>query len=393
LAEARRQTWSRFPESNTWGAYQAYGDPDFCLDPTSRVYGVVPEDVPVAVEEVLIKLDGLSPEDEPSDLSLLRKELVKIEQDCASDWLKQGTLQEHLGRAYSEYRLFKEAIEHYQKAAETEDSSNPATFHATEQWINLTVRLGEKDGNKTMIEEGIKKGEHLLHLAETSERLNIMGSAHKKLAQLESDAEKVSAHLKQSADYYREAANRPPLEGMADPYPIINMLVVEALLGKEGLGNESLLSKCESLAQQRFHATRIAWDAFAIPDIALIRAFLHRSLPQDRDALVEKYRSAFAESGATQREQDSALTQMKFVRTILNKLLGQDPKVVTPIIESLEYIEKQLQQRGQTAEPPAGEAKKGDQGSSSPRALATQPGRKNSVQARHTRHSKSRGNR
>ena len=31
LMEARIATWRRFPDSNTWGAYQAYGDPDFRL--------------------------------------------------------------------------------------------------------------------------------------------------------------------------------------------------------------------------------------------------------------------------------------------------------------------------------------------------------------------------
>src|SRR5690606_3094833 len=32
LQEARASTFHQFPESNTWGAYQAYGDPDFRLD-------------------------------------------------------------------------------------------------------------------------------------------------------------------------------------------------------------------------------------------------------------------------------------------------------------------------------------------------------------------------
>ena len=35
LKKARDDTYARFPESNTWGAYQAYGDPDYRLDPTS----------------------------------------------------------------------------------------------------------------------------------------------------------------------------------------------------------------------------------------------------------------------------------------------------------------------------------------------------------------------
>jgi tetratricopeptide (TPR) repeat protein len=385
-----------FPESNTWGAYQAYGDPDFCLGQKSSVRKAGSEDVTVAAEEVLIDLDGLSLQIGTSDPSALRKALSKIEETCSSDWLKQGTFQERLGGAYSEHGLFKEAIERYQRAAETEDPSNPATLRAIEQWINLTVRLGEKEGNKVMIEEALEKGRHLLGIAKTSERLNIMGSAHKKLAQLETDAERVKAHLGQSAAYYREAVSRQQQqhEGVADPYPIINLMVVEALLGgKERLGSESLLSKCESLAQQRFHATRSVWDAFAIPDIALIRAFLDHSLPQEKDNLVEKYRSAFTESSATHRQQDSALTQMKFVRDILSKLSYSDQETVASTIKSLDYIQNQLQQRDQTTEPPASEAKQKDQRPRSPKASAKQPVQKNPVREEKPRRPKPRGKR
>ncbi|MDF0668458.1 MAG: CHAT domain-containing protein [Nitrospira sp.] len=341
LEEARRQTWTRFPESNTWGAYQAYGDPDFCLDPASRAYALDLDDVPVAVEEALVKLERLSRNENP----------VKIQQSCASDWLKQGPLQERLGAVYGERGFFKEATQHYKQAAESEDSSNPATLRAIEQWINLTVRLGETDGDTTIIDTAIERGKHLLAIAETAERLNIMGSAYKRLARLESDPSKMNTHLEQSAGYYRRAAKRLQDEGTPDPYPIINELVVQALLGKKGFDIESLLAKCESLAQQRFYATRSAWDAVTIADVALIRAFLRRTLLQEGDTLVAQYRSAFAESAASQREQDSALTQMTFVRDILKKLPFSREQAIKTTIESLEYIREQLQPQKKAEDP------------------------------------------
>ena len=48
---------------------------------------------------------------------------------------------------------------------------------------------------------------------------------------------------------------------------------------------------------------------------------------------------------------------MKFVRDILSKLSYSDQELVASTIESLDYIQKQLQQRDQTTEPPASEAK------------------------------------
>lgn len=391
LKEARQKTWEEFPDSNTWGAYQAYGDPDFCLNQQGSKSQLNSEDVTVAAEEVLIKLDKLSSLAHAADPAASQQTLVDIEKDCPPDWLKQGVFQERLGKAYGEHGLFKEAIEHYQRAVESEDTSSSATLRVIEQWINLAVRLGEKDSNKAMIEEAIGKGGHLLSIAETAERLHLMGSAHKKLAQLETDAEKVQDHLRQSAAYYRKAANRQQHEGVVDPYPIINALVVEALLGKEDPAHESSLSTCESLAQQRFNETRSAWDAITIAEVASIRAFLHQSLPQERDNLVKTYRSAFTESSATQRELDSALTQMKFVRNILGKLSYPDQVIVASAIESLDYIQTQLQPRAQTTEPPASKAKQKARLPLSPKASAKQPARKNPVRENNTRRPKRRG--
>jgi tetratricopeptide (TPR) repeat protein len=396
LQKARQQTWSMFPESNTWGAYQAYGDPEFRLRRKPGMRNVDNDDVIVAAEEVLIELDGLSVQDEGADLTATRQALVTIEKKCASDWLKQGTLQERLGQAYGDHRLFKEAIEHYRQAATSEDSSNSATLRAIEQWINLAGRLeGEEPTNKAMIEEAIVKGRHLLDIATTSERLTIMGSAYKKLAQVETDGQAVNDHLSQAAAYYRKAADPQRGERVADPYPIINLLVVEALLGKKDFTNESLLSKCESLAQQRFRETRSAWDSITISDVALIRAFLRCSLPQERDNLVEKYRSAFAESSATQREQDSALKQMKFVKDILNKISysGQDQKMIASTIDSLEYIQSKLERRDRTAASPGGEAEPIGNRPLKPKASVKQPARKSPARKKLSRRPKLRGKR
>ena len=391
LKEARKKTWEEFPHSNTWGAYQAYGDPDFCLNQQGNKSHLNSEDVTVAAEEVLIKLDKLSSLGHAADPVASQQTLVDIEKDCPPDWLKQGAFQERLGWAYGDHGLFKEAIEHYQRAAESEDTSSSATLRVIEQWINLAVRLGEKDSNKAMIEEAIEKGGYLLSIAETAERLNLVGNAHKKLAELETDVEKVKDHLMQSAAYYRKAANRQQHEEIADPYPIINMLVVEALLGKKGSGSESSLSTCESLARKHFIETRSAWDAVTIADVALIRAFLRQSLPQERDNLVKAYRSAFAESSATPREQDSALAQMKFARDILGKLSYPDRAIAASAIESLDYIQTQLQPRAQTTEPPASKAKQKARLPLSPKASAKQPARKNPVRENNTRRPKRRG--
>jgi CHAT domain-containing protein len=392
LKKARGKTWDECKESSTtWGAYQAYGDPDFTLNQQARARQTDNEEAIVAAEEMLIELDRLALQNETADPAASRQALIDIEKRCASEWLKQGTFQERLGGAYGEHGLFKEAIDHYQRAAESEDTSNTATLRAIEQWINFAGRLGEKDDNKAMIEAAIEKGRRLLGIATTSERLNLMGSALKKLAQCETDVEKVKVHLGQSAVYYRDAVTRQQHEGVADHYPIMNAVVVETLLGKKDSEREVSLSACESLAQRGFNETRSAWDAIAIADVALMLAFLHRSLPQEQDNLVRTYQSAFKESAASQREQNSVLTQMKFVINILGKLPSSDPEVVASAIQSLEYIQAQLWPHEQSSEPHGKEAKQKDQRPLSVKASVKKPARKNPVQEKITRRPTHRG--
>ncbi len=384
LKQARRQTWEEFPSSNTWGAYQAYGDPDFCLNRTDGLSAAGEEDVKVAAEEVLLQLDGLSQQLNHADEAKVRAALNQVEQLCAEDWLKQGSIQERLGAAYAGAGLFKEAIPYYQQAVENKDIANPATLRVVEQWINVAVRCGEKDGNKVMIQEAIDKGRHLLALAKTSERLSLMGGAQKKLAQLETDAAQIRVHLAQAAADYRAAAEQRQREGIDDPYPILNAVVIEVLLGKEDADREAALSRCEALVQARFKETRSVWDAITIADVALIRAIISRSLPQERDNIIEKYRAAFTESSATQREQDSALTKTRFIREILRKVPQADRDTVMSAVKSLDWILKHLQPRSQPAEASVGHTSATSTGLSRQRYPATSSverrGRKKAIQ-------------
>lgn len=378
LKEARQQTWSLFPESNTWGAYQAYGDPDFRLRQNHAVQTGNNEDVTVAAEEVLIALDGLVRQDEEPDLVTLQKKLVDLKGKCAVDWLKQGNVQEQFGKVYGEHRLFQEAVEHYRQAVGSEDSENPATLRGIEQWINLEARFGRKNNDKAGIKKAIRRGRQVLKIAETSERLSIMGSAYKRLAELDEKPSEITTHLAKAAAYYQKAAKKQEQEPLADPYPIVNWMMIEALLGTSKVPYESWLSKAEILARQRFQTTRKAWDLFSVADIAIIRAYLKGALPAERGTLIENYRKIFAESSATKREQDSALGQLDFMITIWKKLSrsGHRKKAVDSIGDALNDIRNHLEQSKPQAKPSPIQPKGTGRPSRTSKASAKQPARK-----------------
>ncbi len=345
VKEARQQTWSRFPDSNTWGAYQAYGDPDFHLVRESENRNNQHDETIVAAEEVLMSLDGLPSQDDRPNAPTLEEKLDRLKKQCAVDWLKQGTVQERFGKAYGDHERFEEAVEHYKQAVSSEGHDSSASLRAVEQWINLEARFGGKTKNASKIERAIARGEHLLALGETAERLSIMGSAYKRLAELQTDPNDVKAALAKALEFYRRAAQKQEAEPLADPYPIVNWLAIEAVLGNAKVPYESWLSKAEILGRQGFQTRCQAWDLFAIADITVIRSYLDGSLPEKRSSLVETYQRVFAESAATKRQRDSARGQLTFMINMRRKLTpaGGDKRKGDMILNGLEWIINHLE--------------------------------------------------
>jgi CHAT domain-containing protein/pimeloyl-ACP methyl ester carboxylesterase len=392
LKEARQQTWSLFPESNTWGAYQAYGDPDFRLRQNHDVQGDN-EDVTVAAEEVLIALGELERQSGELDMVILQKKLDELKGTCAVEWLKQGNVQERFGKVYGDHGLFHEAIAHYKQAAGSEDLENPATFRGIEQWINLEARLGRKNKDKAGIGQAIERGRQVLKIAETSERLSIMGSAYKRLAELDEEPSEMTAHLAEAAKYYRKAAEKQEQEPLADPYPIVNWLALEALLGTSKVPYESWLSKAEILARQRFQTTRKAWDLFSVADIEVLRAIRNNTVSEERSRLVDTYRKVFAESAATQREQDSARGQLDFMIAMRQKLSRSSDrkKAVDPISDALNHIRHHLEQSKPQEKPPPTQPKGTNKPSPTSKASVKPSARKNPVREKKARRPTHRG--
>lgn len=388
LREARKETWAKYLESTTWGAYQAYGDPEFRLRPNVERSTGGDEDATVAAEEVLITLSRLCQENKDPDSAKLRDSLVEVERNCAAEWLKRGDVQEKFGLAYGEHGLFQNAGIHYELAAKSEDCENSSSLRAIEQWINLDARFGGTTGDTAKIEQAIQRGGHLLALGETSERLSIMGSAYKRLAGLQTVPADVNASLVKAAQFYQRAAKKQEQEQCGDPYPILNWLAIEAVLGNVQVPYESWLSKAAVLAKQRFQDRRSVWDLFTVADIAVVRAYQKGTLPDEHDSLVETYQRVFFESAATKRQRDSARGQLEFLITMKRKLTpvrGGERKEAAVLI-ALETIVHHL---ARAEEQKDGEAA----AAASPSSPAAKPSPKRSIRRKPVAQKRSRASR
>jgi hypothetical protein len=149
---ARRETFERYPASNTWGAYQCYGDPGFVLQRSST--GTASKSGPtvyrfVSASEALCELERLALHassyrkiDEAIVDSLdnhAKPLLVLCEQ---RGWIAQGNILEGFARVMGEYADHDAAIAFYRRALAAPDGS--ASRKAEEQLANMLTRSAQR---------------------------------------------------------------------------------------------------------------------------------------------------------------------------------------------------------------------------------------------------------
>jgi hypothetical protein len=274
--KARRATYSAHAETNTWGAYQAYGDPGFVLNPNPAEDGdrncsanhvdlVTPEQLIAALQDLLEKTRR---ELEISPLSAeriqdLAEEANKLLRHNPPEWLQDPGVAVALGTLYGEFgadyfdetrRFYREAIglDGQQFDASEGRAGGEVPLNCLLQLATLEVRQAEITSNEGLIQVAIKRLEALVRLqnpdAEKSyssatincESLLALARAHQGMAlilahRLLSDPlsqerapleHALQQALVQSIRRYRQSGN-----GCMSQRPLVHALALEAILG------------------------------------------------------------------------------------------------------------------------------------------------------------------
>jgi CHAT domain-containing protein len=314
LLDARRTTWRQFPDCNTAGAYQAYGDPDFRLDP-----GAAPQRVNLARRPTLV-----APQELVRTLSadLPASEIDALVGEVPPEWMQRADVLVAAGDAYARAAAFAQAMARYEQALTASEAPEAASLAMVEDLANVEARWGERTGDADRIQHAIERLENLLRVARTPQRLALLGSAHKRLAQVVPGTRSVQAALRSASRYYHEAATEALSRGELEPYFVINWLTVDALLERPPKDAAGWLARARAAGRERFAQTRAVWDVFCLPDVELLTALLQGTLAQEgaAEALSALYRAAADEAGASAIELDSALSQLRFVEQIARSL-------------------------------------------------------------------------
>jgi CHAT domain-containing protein len=368
--QARRAVWQRFRESITWGAYQAYGDPGWRIEPRRDDYGdgapaprwsfVSPEEVIAKLDQIRFELAGSDHAPSAAEARNCARDIDALIEAVPREWLERPDLRMTLGRAWGDLGAsgFTRAIDWLQKAIAGQDRRAPAAISAIEQLANLEARKGEADDDPARILRAIGRLNELLRVVAAapevpaadqvgnSERTGLLGSAWKRLAAvfarrgIAGDGDGPAAlrrqmieALEQSAQWYAAAIPGLKVSELArgtlrakaveriEPYSVLNWVFLETVLEGERTPAVELIELARGAAQvanARFAGEPDFWNAIMVPDAQLAEALLEGALDGDgRDAridrLFESYAAAMAGIQVKPKDLDSTVQQICLV--------------------------------------------------------------------------------
>jgi tetratricopeptide (TPR) repeat protein len=353
---ARQKTFQLHGHTNTWGAYQCYGNPGFVLEQGSGRGSAYGGQSFYSRREYRDELKSIAEQpdaNDPARNSWLFERMKTLSAMLPPE-LRDGELLTDLGNAWHELGSFDEAIEAYDAAVVSADAR--ASLRSVERLANLHCRMVDRKWyqaeaakaewdakeRQSAIAQLELAGERLQWLndkfASTEERLALLGRVYKSLALVADGPAHSREMLKKAERFYQQASGQSVLgDRPRDNYSTFNWLACRLLLGEatpsglqdgaaqtDGRGQsapfdfEKLLDECLVAAQAKLTVKEDFWVRMTLPDAALLRHLYVGDLPAHRAALIAEYQKAFA-SGARPNELDSALSQLEFLRSVLGR--------------------------------------------------------------------------
>lgn len=349
---AREETWLRFPNANTWGAYQCYGDHSYRLHRDGSQQTWKPRSFSAPVE-LVVELENLVSALKVAGERLEREVEGKISAILdripalkRQDWLDRADVAAALGLTWGEAQCWEQGIEWLDKALSgakgdcpiraVEQCANYRVRQAADEWLEIAggadkQREGKRQELIETIESAILEMDLLFSRAQTEERLSLLGSACKRLVLVQNEPEQRKEALLNMANYYRRAID---VSGGAKTYPFTNWATAQLLINRLDPDlKEFDLAKFNSDAKRleeeleaRLAKTPNFWDSASLADIELVRLLarcddpdkLSRTCQELVDRIINTYRNA-VQRGASPRETASVRENLEFLLVLVEQ--------------------------------------------------------------------------
>ncbi len=244
VKSARKSIYEAFrSRTNTWGAFQCYGDPFYKLnneiqDANPSTSFLIQEDLEIELQNLVQIIDC-----NEYDGEIVLARIQELEKYMIQNGLGNDNLKELLASIYASLELYEEATTHYQELMNSGNGS--FSFQAMEKGCNVRSKnlvkkynLGKVSKEKALqdIKEIIVDLESLMRFGRNSERLCLQGIAFKRKLILLSEEKTPSnkSETKKTLDKAIAAfKDAYELNNHNDPYPLYHwfqLLLIGELL-------------------------------------------------------------------------------------------------------------------------------------------------------------------
>ena len=371
---ARKQTFNRYPNTNTWGAYQCYGDHKFKFKNRQHKSQQTDNEKHHSARQTIIWANNISDQIwSDKDAVKIIQAIEKRSQNLPPEWQHNAELHESIATAYAAAFDFSKAIVWYDKAVNCNDSR--ITLKALEQKANVLVRWSEKDFNSGRGKDKDKNTEteklaiehidtsilllnKLVSIHKTEERANMLASAYKHKAMiLLISAGKITDEVDESLCLaYRSYMRANELHLYATKihgsYPLFNALCLWLGFNEKSCqDNELYIIRSRKV---NYYIKKLAkgvvdntkrqdhlWRHTTELNLLLIKSLVNKSLNENLCAsLIIKYQKAF--DITLPKDKDSVLKQIRFLNEYLH-LTWPDSDIKTErTLTSLKYLKERL---------------------------------------------------
>lgn len=362
--EARRQTRLLYSQLNTWGAYQAYGDPSFVLDPSINNQTFAARQNCVSAHELQDYLESIDVDMHHKirayNFQSLQEELEQLAANVSnSAWLNAPGTQYQLARLYGNVLPdgFADARRACQNAIAEEDRNGHVPIVALELMANLESRqaealalqasgLSDEHEDKAIlfneaeelakssierlqgllaitkhVQTAIAADMHLVQLSSNMERYGLLGSAYKRLAiillQKNTKWDEIEQVIRKSLKAYLDGESTE-LGAKLRAYPLINRLQLAAILNEGPANYTQLLDQAKSAVRSQFSESNEFFDAVMSADIEIANLLADNDkLTQSHTDLIKLYREVTQDLSTTARNFNSVVQQLKNLAQLL----------------------------------------------------------------------------
>ncbi len=232
---ARKHIYENFRfRTNTWGAFQCYGDPFYKLnneykEDNLNTSFLIQEDIEIELQNLVQVMEC-----NEYDADIVLERVQALEKYLINNDLGSDNITELIATIYSGMELYEDATNQYQKLIRL--GNGDFSFNAIEKGCNIRsmnlvrrYNLSKISMDKALkeIDEIILDLESIMRFGRSSERLSLLGSAYKRKLAIHSVDKTNSSRMKrkkilqEAISVYKEASI---IKKHADPYPLHNWL-------------------------------------------------------------------------------------------------------------------------------------------------------------------------